>query len=89
MVSEILKKKFLLKNSLLGAFIEFLSVFSMEIPNPTIVTMKEPKHLLNPTKVTTGRHVVKTYHVKMSNGLISYNSQVLKQNPHFFIIQDC
>ena len=49
--------------------------------NPTIVTMKAPKHLLNATKVKTCRNGVKTYHVKMLDGLISNNSKIFKQNP--------
>ena len=38
--------------------------------NLTIVTMKAPKHLLNATEVKPCRNGVKTYHIKMLNGLI-------------------
>ena len=41
--------------------------------------MKAPKHLLNINEVTTCRDGVKIYHVKMLNGLISYNCQIFKQ----------
>ena len=51
--------------------------------------MKEPKHLLNTIEVTTGKNRVETYYVKMLNGLISFSSQIFKENLLFFIIQDC
>ena len=51
--------------------------------------MKALKHLLTTTEVKTCRNGVETYHVKILSGLISYSSQIFKQNPLFFIIQDC
>ena len=50
--------------------------------------MKTPKHLLNVTEVTTCKNGVETYHVKMLNGLILYDSQIFYQNSLFSIIQD-
>ena len=64
----------------------FFSNFNV---NLTVVTMKAPNHLLNDTEVKTCRNGVKTYHIKMLNDLISYCDQIFKQNPLFFIIQDC
>ena len=64
-------------------------VFSIFDLNPAIVVMKEPKQLLNATEVTTCKTGVKTFHVKIQNGLISYSCQICNQNPLFFIIQDC
>ena len=48
--------------------------------------MKVAKHLLNATEVTTCRNGVKTYPVKMLNGLISYSGQIFQQNPLFFVM---
>ena len=42
--------------------------------------MKAPKNLLNATEETTCRNGVKTYLIKMLNGLVSHSSQILKQN---------
>ena len=42
------------------------------------------KHLLNTTEVTTCRNIVKTYHVKILNGTISYSPQIF--NAIFFFI---
>ena len=51
--------------------------------------MKAPKHLLSATEVKTCRDGVETFQVKMLNDLISYSGKIFKQNPLFFIMQDC
>ena len=45
------------------------------------MTMKAPKHLLYANEAKTCRNGVKTYHIKMLNGLKSYSGQTFKQNP--------
>ena len=81
----------MLKTSSFGKFVFFFCFFSFSILNvdTTIVTMKAPKHLLNATEQTTWRNRVKTYLIKMLNDLVSYSSQIFKQNLLFFIIENC
>ena len=51
--------------------------------------MKAPKHLPNTTEMKTCRNAFKAHHIKSLNDLTSYSGQIFKQNPLFFIIQDC
>ena len=75
----LLKTNLLLKTRFLGKFKWFCSVFSIYSVNPTITTMKTPKHFLNSKKVKTWNGV-KPYQVKMLNCLKKYWSN-LTQNP--------
>ena len=46
----------------------FFSIFNV---NPSVVTVKAPKHLLNATEVKTHRNGVEKDHVKIRNDLTS------------------
>ena len=59
-------------------------LFNIFNVNPTIVTKKAPKHLLNATEVVTCINGVEAYHIRMLNGLTSYSGQIFRENLLFF-----